>query len=38
MKAIAEMKLDTEQTIKFEGLYQVSSECELNSWPGSSGD
>ena len=35
-KAIAEMKPDTEQTMKSEWLYKVRSECELNSWPGSS--
>ena len=34
MKAIAEMKLDTEETMKLEQLYKVHSECELNSWPG----
>ena len=36
MKAIAKMKLDTEQTMKLEWLYKVDSECELNSWPDSS--
>ena len=35
MKPIAEMKLDTEQTIKLEWLYKVGCECELNSWPDS---
>ena len=35
-KAIAEMKLDTEQMMKLEWLYKVGSECELNSWPDSS--
>ena len=33
MKAIAEMKLDTEQMIKLEQFYKVGSECNLNSWP-----
>ena len=33
MKAIAEMKLDTGQARRFEQLYKVGSECELNSWP-----
>ena len=36
MKAIAEMKYDTEQTMKLEKLYKVGSECELGSWPDSS--
>ena len=36
MKAIAEMKLDIEQTMRLEELYKVGSECELNSWPDSS--
>ena len=36
MKAIAEMKLDTVQTMKFELLYKVGSEYELNSWADSS--
>ena len=36
MKAIAEMKLHTEQMMKLEELYKVNSECELNSWPDSS--
>ena len=36
MKAIAKMKLDTEQTMKLEWLYKVGSECELNSWSDSS--
>ena len=36
MKAIAEMKLDIEQTMTLEELYKVGSECELNSWPDSS--
>ena len=31
-KAIAEMKSDTEQTMKLEWLYKVDFECELNSW------
>ena len=35
-KAIAEMKCDTEQTMKLDKLYKVGSECELNSWPDSS--
>ena len=35
-KAIAEMKLDTEQTMKLELLYKVGSEWKLNSWPDSS--
>ena len=35
-KAIAEIKLDTEQTMKLELLHKVGSECELNSWPDSS--
>ena len=26
-------RLDTEQTMKLEQLYEVGSECELNSWP-----
>ena len=30
MKSIAEMKVDTEQTMKLEELYKVSSECKLN--------
>ena len=36
MKAIAEMKLDTEETMKLEQLYKVGSEYELNLWPDSS--
>ena len=32
----AEMKCDTEQTMKLEWLYKVRSECELSSWPDSS--
>ena len=36
MKAIADMKCDTEQTMKLEWLYKVGSDCELNSWPDSS--
>ena len=36
MKAIAEMKPDTEQTMKLEQLYKIGYECELNSWPDSS--
>ena len=32
MKAIAKMKLDTEQTMKLEELYVVGSDGELNSW------
>ena len=35
-KTIAEMKCDTEQTMKLEWLCKVGSECELNSWPDSS--
>ena len=35
-KAIAEMKCDTEQTMKLQELYKVCSEYELNSWPDSS--
>ena len=35
MKAMAEMKLDTKQTMKLELLYKVGSECDLNSWPDS---
>ena len=35
-KGKAEMKSDTEQTIKLEWLYKVGSECKLNSWPDSS--
>ena len=35
-KAIAEMKCDTERTMKLEKLYKVVSECDLNSWPESS--
>ena len=30
------MKSDTEQTMKFEKLYKVGSEYELNSFPDSS--
>ena len=33
MRAIAEMKLDTEQTMKLEQLCKVGSEWKLNSWP-----
>ena len=33
MKAIAEMKSDTEQTMKLDELYKVGSECDLNLWP-----
>ena len=36
MNSIAEMKLDTEQTMKLEELYKVGSECKLNWWPDSS--
>ena len=36
MKAITEMKLDTEETMKLEQLYKVGSEYELNLWPDSS--
>ena len=36
MKAIAEMKFDTEQTMKLALLYKVGCECELNSWADSS--
>ena len=32
----AEMKNDTEQTMKLEWLCKVGSKCELNSWPDSS--
>ena len=32
-KATADLKSDTEQTMKLETLYKVPSECELNSWP-----
>ena len=35
-KAIAKMKLDTEQTMKLEQLYSIGSECKLNSWHDSS--
>ena len=35
-KAIAEMKCESEQTMKLEELYKVGSESELNSWPDSS--
>ena len=35
-EAIAEMKSDTEQTMKLKWLYRVDSQCELNSWPDSS--
>ena len=34
-KAMSEMKLDTERTMKREQLYKVGSEFELNSWPDS---
>ena len=30
-KAMAEMKSDTEQTLKLEWLHKVNFECELNS-------
>ena len=33
MKAIAEMKLDTDQTVKLKQLHKVGSEWKLNSWP-----
>ena len=36
MKAIVEIKCDTEQTMKLEQLYKVGPEWELNSWPDSS--
>ena len=36
MKAMAKVKLDTEQTIKLQWLYKVGPESELNSWPDSS--
>ena len=32
MKATAEMKPDTEQTMKLEQVSKNDSECELNSW------
>ena len=32
-KVLAEMKSDSEQTMKLEWLYKVGSEWELNSWP-----
>ena len=32
MKAIAKVRLDTEQTIKLEKLYEVGSDWKLNSW------
>ena len=32
MKAIAEMKLDTEQKMKLKQLYKADSEWNLNSW------
>ena len=35
-KTVAEMKPDTEQTMKLEWSYKVRSECELNAWPDSS--
>ena len=31
MKAIAQMRSDTGQTMKLEWLYKVGPECELNS-------
>ena len=34
--AAAEIKFDSEQTMKLEKLYKDGSECELNSWPDSS--
>ena len=33
MKAIAERKFDTEQTMELEQLFKFGSECKLNSWP-----
>ena len=36
MKAMAKVKLDTEQRIKLQWLYKVGPESELNSWPDSS--
>ena len=36
IKTIAEMKLDTEQTMKLDKLFKVGSESELSSWPDSS--
>ena len=36
MKAIAEIKLDTEQTMKLGYLYKFGSEYELNTWSDSS--
>ena len=32
-KVLAEMKSDSEQTMKLEWLYKVGSEWELNWWP-----
>ena len=32
MKVEAEIKFDTEQTIKLDWLYKNGSECELNPW------
>ena len=33
MKAIAEMKPDTEQMMRLEQLCKAGFECEFNSWP-----
>ena len=30
-KTIADMKYDTEQSIKLEWLYKVGSQCQFNS-------
>ena len=35
-EGIAEMKLNTEKTIKLEQPFKVRAKCELNSWPDSS--
>ena len=35
-KAIAQMKGDTEQTMKYEYLYKVGSDSQFNSWSDSS--
>ena len=32
-KVLAEMKSDSEQTMKLEWLYKVGAEWKLNSWP-----
>ena len=36
MEETAEMKPDTEQTMKLEQLCKVGSECDWNSWPDNS--